>query len=100
MNERTVNMLREITTAVNRGGMDTALDMPDYVIAGYLYRCLMALKLSKEETQTFFITLFLLVFSVTVYFLVLTDFLNVFALAVSFGVAFLTIIFVVVEDLL
>jgi len=54
MNERTVNMLREITTAVNRGGMDTALDMPDYVIAGYLYRCLMALKLSKEETQTFF----------------------------------------------
>lgn len=53
MNERTINMLREITTAVNRGGMDTALDMPDYVIAGYLYRCLMALKLSKEETQTF-----------------------------------------------
>ena len=41
-------------------------------------------------TLTFFITLFLLSFNVIVYFLGEVRTLNVFALAVSFGVAFFT----------
>lgn len=44
-------------------------------------------------------TLFKLFFKVILYFLVLTDFLSVFALAVILGVAFLTVTLTVVADL-
>ena len=48
------------------------------------------LPLTFRVTLTFFIASFRSVFKVTVYFLVLADFLKVLLAAVSFGVAFLT----------
>jgi hypothetical protein len=45
------NLIRDLSTLMNRYGIDADLDIPDYILANNLYRHLTNLAEGKEELQ-------------------------------------------------
>lgn len=44
--------VKDLTGLINKHGLDTVFDMPDFVIAGYVMECLSAYKAASKTAET------------------------------------------------